>query len=76
MVSYAESDDEDEDEIFQPIANNARKGRATKRRRVSLEDSEDEFGLDAATEQAMLEDGRSICIQVWKARLLTLGRYG
>ncbi|KAF2815507.1 DNA mismatch repair protein MutS [Mytilinidion resinicola] len=53
-VSYAESDDED-DEVFQPISANARKGRATKRRRVSLEDSDDEFGVDAATEEAMLE---------------------
>jgi DNA mismatch repair protein MSH6 len=43
--------------VFQPIANNARKGRATKRRRVSLEDSDDEFGLDTATQEAMLEDG-------------------
>ncbi|KAF2476637.1 DNA mismatch repair protein Msh6 [Lindgomyces ingoldianus] len=54
-VSYVESDD-DGDEVFQPIANNARKGRATKRRRVSLEDSDDEFGLDATTQEAMLED--------------------
>lgn len=28
-----------------------------KRRRVSLEDSDDEFGLDAATQAAMLEEG-------------------
>jgi DNA mismatch repair protein MSH6 len=56
-VNYAESDDEEDDEVFQPIANNARKGRATKRRRVSLEDSDDEFGLDAATQEAMLEEG-------------------
>ncbi|OCK86084.1 DNA mismatch repair protein MutS [Lepidopterella palustris CBS 459.81] len=54
-VSYAESDDE-EDDIFQPISANARKGRATKRRRVSMEDSDDEFGFDAATQEAMLED--------------------
>ncbi|KAL6703792.1 DNA mismatch repair protein msh6 [Coniothyrium glycines] len=54
-VNYAESD-EDEDDVLGPIANNAR-GRATKRRRVSVEDdSDDEFGLDAATQQAMLED--------------------
>ncbi|KAH7406171.1 muts domain V-domain-containing protein [Phaeosphaeria sp. MPI-PUGE-AT-0046c] len=56
-VNYAESDgDEDEDDVLGPIANNAR-GRATKRRRVSVEDdSDDEFGLDDATQQAMLED--------------------
>lgn len=54
-VNYVESDD-DEDEMFAPIANNSR-GRATKRMRVSLDDdSDDEFGLDAATQQAMLED--------------------
>lgn len=40
-----------------PIANNSR-ARATKRQRVSVEDdSDDEFGLDAATQQAMIEDG-------------------
>jgi DNA mismatch repair protein MSH6 len=56
-VNYAESDDdEDEDDVLGPIANNSR-GRATKRMRVSVEeDSDDEFGLDAATQQAMLED--------------------
>jgi DNA mismatch repair protein MSH6 len=57
-VNYAESDDED-DEILAPITNSAR-GRATKRRRVSIDDdSDDEFGLDAATQNAMLEDGMS-----------------
>ncbi|OAL05848.1 DNA mismatch repair protein Msh6 [Phaeosphaeriaceae sp. SRC1lsM3a] len=56
-VNYAESDDdEDEDDVLGPIANNAR-GRAIKRRRVSVEDdSDDEFGLDDATQQAMLDD--------------------
>jgi DNA mismatch repair protein MSH6 len=56
-VNYAESDDdEDEDDVLGPITNNSR-GRATKRMRVSVEDdSDDEFGLDAATQQAMLED--------------------
>ncbi|EFQ91520.1 hypothetical protein PTT_11611 [Pyrenophora teres f. teres 0-1] len=56
-VNYAESDDdEDEDDVLGPIANNAR-GRATKRQRVTIEeDSDDEFGLDAATQKAMLEE--------------------
>jgi DNA mismatch repair protein MSH6 len=43
--------------VLGPITNNSR-SRATKRRKVSVEDdSDDEFGLDAATQQAMLEDG-------------------
>jgi DNA mismatch repair protein MSH6 len=43
--------------VLGPIANNSR-GRTIKRRRVSVEDdSDDEFGLDPATQQAMLEDG-------------------
>jgi DNA mismatch repair protein MSH6 len=55
-VNYAESD-EDEDDVLGPIANNSR-ARATKRRRVSVDDdSDDEFGLDAATQAAMIEDG-------------------
>lgn len=55
-MNYAESEDED-DEVFQPIANNARKGRVIKRRRVTVEDdSDDEFGLDDATQQAMLDE--------------------
>lgn len=58
-VNYAESDEEEEDEVFNPIANGARKGRATKRRRVVIDDeSDDEFALDEATQQAMAaEDG-------------------
>ncbi|KAF1841561.1 DNA mismatch repair protein Msh6 [Cucurbitaria berberidis CBS 394.84] len=56
-VNYAESDDEsDDDDVLGPIANNAR-SRATKRRRVSVEDdSDDEFGLDTATQQALIDD--------------------
>jgi DNA mismatch repair protein MSH6 len=58
-VNYVISDDEDdeEDEVFKPVANNAKKGRALKRRKMSVEDSEDEFGLDAATQAAMLDEG-------------------
>ncbi|OCL15066.1 DNA mismatch repair protein Msh6 [Glonium stellatum] len=52
-VNYAESDDEDE--VFHPISANATR-RASKRRKVALEDSDDEFGFDAATEEAMLQD--------------------
>jgi DNA mismatch repair protein MSH6 len=45
--------------VLGPIANNSR-GRTIKRRRVAVEeDSDDEFGLDDAMQQAMLEDGMS-----------------
>ena len=52
-VSYAESDDEEE-EGLKPSSGNRR---AAKRRRISVkdDDSEDEFGLDADTQAAMLE---------------------
>lgn len=60
QVNYAESDDED-DEPFRPLSGN---GRAAKRRRISVKDdeSDDEFGLDNATQAAMVEsdDGMSI----------------
>lgn len=52
-----ESEDDDEDEVFRPVANSSRKGRAVKRRRVSVEDSDDEFGFDDATQAAMSEAG-------------------
>lgn len=52
-VNYVESDDEDDD-VFKPLSGN---GRAAKRRRVSTkEDSDDDFGLDAATQAAMEDD--------------------
>ncbi|KAI5370925.1 Putative DNA mismatch repair protein MutS, core [Septoria linicola] len=53
QVNYAESDDED-DAPFRPLSGN---GRAAKRRRISVKDdeSDDEFGLDTATQAAMAE---------------------
>jgi hypothetical protein len=54
-VKYAESDDEDEDVLKQVDGNGNR--RASKRRKVSPE-SDDEFGIDAETEEAMMEIGR------------------
>lgn len=58
-MNYAESDDNgDDDEVFQPISGNrANKDRSRKRRRISLEDSEDEFGADAAVLENLSEDG-------------------
>lgn len=52
QVNYAESDNEDDDdEVFKPLFGN---GRAAKRRRISVKDeSDDEFGFDAATQAAM-----------------------
>ncbi|KAF2765679.1 DNA mismatch repair protein Msh6 [Teratosphaeria nubilosa] len=55
QVNYAESDDDaDEDDVFKPLSGN---GRAAKRRRISVkDDSDDEFGFDAATQAAMEND--------------------
>jgi DNA mismatch repair protein MSH6 len=55
-VNYAESDD-DEDEVLQPTNANKLQRRPSKRRKVSLEDSDDDFGLDAETEAALAEAG-------------------
>lgn len=40
------------------MAANAASNRPTKRRKVVLEDSEDEFGIDDTLEAAFLEEGR------------------
>lgn len=66
-VSYAESD-EDEDEGLKPSSGNRR---ASKRRRISVkdDDSDDEFGLDAGTQAAMLESDQGM---FWSAALPVL----
>ena len=61
-VSYAESgaeeDDDDDEDVFKPISTNAKDRRASKRRKVVQDDSDDEFGVDEATEALMAdEDG-------------------
>ena len=59
-INYAESDGDDDD-VFARTDNDARKGRPGKRRRLIVEDdSEDEFELDEATQQSLLEDGESL----------------
>lgn len=58
QVNYAESDDDDE--VFRPLSGN---GRAAKRRRISTkEDSDDEFGFDAATQAAFDEEDGKLSI--------------
>jgi len=54
-VSYAESESEDE-EFLRQLSVNKTNGRAAKRRKVSIEESEDEFGVDAEMEEAMAND--------------------
>lgn len=60
QVSYVESDDEGDDgeDIFKPLSGNTKNQRALKRQRVVLESSDDEFGLDAVTQAAMLEESK------------------
>ncbi|GAB7338246.1 hypothetical protein MBLNU457_4576t1 [Dothideomycetes sp. NU457] len=53
-VSYAESDEEDE-EPFRPLSTNSN-GRAVKRRKISVpDDSDDEFSMDVDLETAMVD---------------------
>jgi DNA mismatch repair protein MSH6 len=57
-VNYAETDDEDDDvDVLQPLNSNKLQRRPSKRRKLSLEDSDDEFGIDEATEAALDEVG-------------------
>lgn len=52
QVSYAESEGDSGDEVFRSISANTSM-RPSKRRKVVTDDSDDEFGMDAATEAAM-----------------------
>ena len=56
-VNYAESDSDDDDIVLKPSNGNRQQRRPSKRRRVSLEDSEDEFAIDEDTEAAMASAG-------------------
>jgi DNA mismatch repair protein MSH6 len=53
-INYAESDGDDEP--LKPLDNNGTARRASKRRKVT-DDSDDEFGIDAATEAAIMDAG-------------------
>lgn len=55
QVNYAESDaEDDDDEPFKALSSNAASRRGIKKRKIVLEDSDDEFGLDDATEAALV----------------------
>lgn len=43
--------------MFRPLSTNTTNGRGLKRRKVRVEESDDEFGLDAGTEAAFAEEG-------------------
>lgn len=59
-VNYAESEDEEDEDVLKSRSTNVAAGRATKRRKISVpDDSDDEFGMDEATENAMTQaEGR------------------
>lgn len=61
-VNYAESDaEDDEDDVFKPLSGN---GRAAKRRRISVKDeSDDDFGFDAAEQGAVESDDGKLIFQ-------------
>ncbi|KAF2436750.1 putative DNA mismatch repair protein Msh6 [Tothia fuscella] len=52
-INYAETDDEED--VLKPADTNKPQRRPSKRRKVSVEDSDDEFGFDEATQAAMDE---------------------
>jgi DNA mismatch repair protein MSH6 len=64
-VSYGELSDgsageeKDEDDVFRPVSGNTTNRRSAKRRKVSLEESDDEFDLDGSFAGSFNEDGRS-----------------
>lgn len=59
QVSYVESDDEGDDgeDIFKPLSGNADNRRTSKRQRLSVLESDDEFDMDDATQAALLDQG-------------------
>lgn len=57
-VNYTESESDDDDVVLKPSSGNLLQRRPSKRQRLSLEDSDDEFGIDEDTEAAMAEAGR------------------
>ncbi|KAK0271791.1 DNA mismatch repair protein msh6 [Friedmanniomyces endolithicus] len=66
QVSYVESDAEDDEDDVKPASGNRR---ASKRRRISVkDDSEDEYGFDAATQAAMEDDDGMLTSQRLVAR--------
>lgn len=49
--------------MFRPVSGNTTDGRPSKRRKVSLEESDDEFGGGQSVEGSVAEDGMlSLCL--------------
>lgn len=61
VSTYAGSEEESGSEIFKPLSTNAANGRGTKRRKVSLADSDDEYGADVWADSSPPQD--STCIR-------------
>jgi len=68
VVNYVESDNED-DEVLKPLFTNGPSTRPSKRRKFTLEDSDDEFEVDAAMEEAMVEVGTSFGLLLAPVRI-------
>ena len=59
MISYAESDaEEEEEDIFDPSIAKSRRGRAAKRRKTESEDEDDVFNADDAVESDVVDEGK------------------
>lgn len=64
-IDYAESsdgeEDEDGDELFRPLSTNPTTRRASKRRKIAYDESDDdEFAIDDGMEAALIDEGKSL----------------
>ena len=56
-MNYTISDDEDEEDSFDKVAK-----QAAKRRKLTKDESDDDFGMDADLETAMVDEGVLYCM--------------
>ncbi len=61
MVSYAESEaeDDEEEDVFKPAKPNKTRGRALKRRKTSEASAEEDFGQDIAAADEVVDEGNT-----------------
>lgn len=62
MVSYAESEaeDDEEEDVFKPVKPNKTRGRALKRKKTSEASDEEDFGQDIEAADEVVDEGNTI----------------